>query len=152
MSKAAKPDFIYVSVIAAPPESVWRGLTTAEFTRQYWHNTDVQSDFKVGSPIVFLVGDEVGCEGRILVADHPRELSYSWHFPRNPQTAAESPSRVRFLLEAIPQGTRLTVIHDQFDDESVTREMVTSGWPLVLGGLKTLLETGRAVDFSTLTG
>lgn len=148
MSSNTKPDFVYVSVIAASPESVWQGLTTAEFTRQYWHSTEVQSDFEAGSPIVFLVGDEVGCEGTILVADYPAELSYTWHFPRNEQTAAESPSRVRFLLEAIPQGTRLTVIHDQFDNPSPTREMVSEGWPLVICGLKTLLETGQGIDFS----
>ena len=41
----SKPDFVYMTVIAATPEEVWKGLTTPEFTRQYWHNTRVRSDY-----------------------------------------------------------------------------------------------------------
>ena len=49
----SKPDYAYVTIIAAPPEEVWRGLTTAEFTRQYWHTTSIRSDFEEGSPVEF---------------------------------------------------------------------------------------------------
>ena len=146
------PDYNYVCVIAASPERVWEALTTAEFTRQYWHSTRVQCDWQVGSPIEFLVdaeeGDAVGCRGKILVADHPRELSYTWSFPRNPAVADEAPSRVTFLLEALGDHTRLIVTHDQFPQGSVMYDYVCDGWPLVIAGLKTLLETGKAVDFS----
>jgi uncharacterized protein YndB with AHSA1/START domain len=143
-----KPDYVYVTAIAAPKEVVWKGLTTAEFTRQYWHGTDIDSDFREGSPVRFRKDGEVACEGQVLVADAPNKLAYTWHFPRNPETATEAPSRVTFLLEAISQGTRLTVIHDQFEPGSKTYEMVRNGWPLVIAGLKTLLESGTAVDFS----
>ena len=50
----SKPEFVYMTVIAAPPEEVWKGLTTAEFTRQYWHKTRVQSDYEPGGKIEFL--------------------------------------------------------------------------------------------------
>lgn len=146
----SKPDFIYVVAIATPPEKVWTGLTSPEFTKQYWHRTRVQSDYRVGSPIEFLLeSGEVGCEGKILRADHPTELSFTWRFPNNPETKSEAPSRVTFRLEPITSGTKLTVIHDNFPDESKMFEMVRDGWPLVVCGLKTLLESGRAVDFST---
>ncbi len=145
------PDYIYVTVIAASAEKVWQGLTTAEFTRQYWHSTSIQSDFKVGSRVEFLVeNDEVGCEGEVLVCDYPKELSYTWAFPRNPDTRAESPSRVTFKLETVAGGTKLTVVHDQFPSGSKMYELVSGGWPLVISGLKTLLETGSAVDFSRM--
>jgi uncharacterized protein YndB with AHSA1/START domain len=144
-----KPDYVYVIAIASSPEEVWRGLTSPEFTKQYWHRTNIESDFSVGSPIRFLLeSGDVGCEGEILIANHPLELAYTWRFPNNPETKDESPSRVTFRLEPIPVGTRLTVIHDQFPDDSRMLEMVRDGWPLVLAGLKTLLESGRAVDFS----
>jgi len=147
------PDYNYVTVIAASPKRVWEALTTPEFTRQYWHSTRVRSDWQQGSSIEFLVdaeegGEAVGCQGEILVADYPRELSYTWRFPRNPAVADEVPSRVTFLLEPLGEHTRLTITHDQFPDDSKMHGYVCDGWPLVLAGLKTLLETGKAVDFS----
>jgi uncharacterized protein YndB with AHSA1/START domain len=147
------PDYNYVTVIASNPQRVWEALTTAEFTRQYWHSTRVKSDWRVGSPIEFLVEaddgeDAVGCQGEILVADYPGELSYTWSFPRNSAVADEAPSRVTFLLEALGEHTRLTITHDQFPDQSEMYGHIRDGWPLVLAGLKTLLETGKAVDFS----
>ncbi|MEE8370510.1 MAG: SRPBCC family protein [Sphingomonadales bacterium] len=141
--------YLYVTVIAASPEKVWRDLTTPEFTQQYWHKTRVQSDWKEGSGITFETPDGgIGCEGSILKADHPRELSYTWRFPRIPEAAAEEPSRVTFLLEALGEHTRLTILHDRFPEGSVVYDLVEPGWPLVIAGLKTLLETGTAVDFT----
>ncbi|MCP4896153.1 MAG: ATPase [bacterium] len=150
--KMSEKEYVYVALIAAPPEKVWRALTTAEFTRQYWHSTRVQSSWKVGSRVEFLVeNDEVGCEGEVLVCDPPRELSYTWSFPRNPETKDEAPSRVSFLLEELTQGTKLTVTHDHFPEDSKMYPMISHGWPSVIAGLKTLLETGHGVDFSAET-
>lgn len=140
---------VFVTVIARPPSDVWKALTSPEFTKQYWHSTRVQCDFQTGSRIEFLHADgSVGLEGKILTVQRPVELSYTWRFPNIPDAKDESDSRVIFKLEEIPQGTKLTVVHDQFPDNSVVEAIVEEGWPLVLGGLKTLLETGTAVDFS----
>ena len=44
-------EFVYMTVIAAPPERVWEGLTTAEFTRQYWQATRRSVSSKItGAP------------------------------------------------------------------------------------------------------
>ena len=146
-----KAEFLYVTLINAPREKVWAALTNGEFTRQYWHKTEVRSDWIVGSGVEFLVEAEVGCEGEVLVSDEPRSLSYSWHFPRNPACASEAPSRVLFTLEDLQGVTKLTVRHDEFDSvESNTYKMIAPGWPYVLAGLKSLCETGQTVDFSTL--
>lgn len=146
------PEFHYVVIIDAPTEKVWRALTTPEFTRQYWHDTRVQSDWQVGSPVVFLVeGDEIGCEGEVLAAEPFRELSYSWRFPRHPECAAEEPSTVSFSLEEIDGATKLTVRHTGFaSPDSPTWQMVSIGWPFVLSGLKSLCEAGKTRDFSAL--
>ncbi len=90
----------------------------------------------------------MGVAGEILTADHPSELSYTWRFLRNPDAADDPASRVTFRLEPIRAGTRLTVIHDRLEEASTTATMVTFGWPHVISGLKTLLETGEAVDFT----
>lgn len=145
-----KPQSVYVVAIAKSPEEVWQGLTSPEFTKLYWHRTEVQSDFKVGSPIRFMLeSGEVGCEGEILSAKHPSELVFTWQFPNNSETKDEPPSRVSFRLEPISGGTKLTMIHDQFPADSKMLPMIHEGWPLVLSGLKTSLESGRAVDFTT---
>jgi uncharacterized protein YndB with AHSA1/START domain len=145
----SKAEFVYMTVIAAPPQEVWRGLTTAEFTEQYWHSTRVRSEFTPGAKIEFLNADgSVGVAGEILIADRPTELSYTWCFLRNPEAADDAASRVTFKLESIRAGTRLTVVHDQLAEDSATARMVSFGWPHVIAGLKTLLETGRAVDFT----
>lgn len=145
----SKPQFVYMAVIAAAPADVWKCLTSPEFTRQYWHGTDVRSDFEQGSTIEFLTPDgEVGVCGEILEAEFPVSLSYTWQFTRDPETRDDPPSRVTFRLEELDVGTRLTVVHDQLAEGCKTAELVTFGWPHVIGGLKTLAETGTAVDFS----
>ena len=146
----SKPDFVYMTVIAASPEEVWKGLTTPEFTRQYWHKTRVRSDYEAGGRIEFLNEDDsVGVAGEIIRADPPNELAYTWQFTGADSAAKDDPpSRVTFKLEALNVGTRLTVIHDQLEQGSETATMVTFGWPHVMAGLKTLLETGEAIDFT----
>lgn len=145
----SKPEFVYATAIAAPPEAVWKALTTAEFTRQYWHKARIESDFEVGSPVRFYVDDdEVACEGEILEVDRPKKLSYTWAFPRNPAQKNEPPSRVTFLIEEIAAGSKLTVIHDGFEEGSEIYKEISNGWPLVIAGLKTLLEGGKVVDFT----
>lgn len=155
--QAEAPAQVFVQIIAADRAAVWRALTQPEFTARYWHGTRVRSDFRAGSPVEFLVeGDEVGCRGEVLVSDPPETLAYTWQCPRNVQVRDEVPSRVTFHLEVLsaPSGetaTRLTVIHDDFPAGSRMPEIVRPGWPAVLAGLKTLLETGRTPDFSSMT-
>ena len=144
----SKPDYAYVAIIAASPEKVWEGLTSPQFTEQYWHSTRIESSFDVGTPVEFLQNGEVACCGEILVADRPRELAYTWSFCRNPATRDEPYSRVTFRLRPVANGTELTVLHDRFEPGSKTLEMITAGWPYVIAGLKTLLETGAAIDFT----
>ena len=147
----SKPEFVYMTVIAAPPEEVWKGLTTAEFTSQYWHRTRVRSDYRPGGKIQFLNPDDsVGVAGEIIQADPPEKLVYTWQFT-GPDSIAKNdpPSRVSFSLERINLGTRLTVVHDQLVEGTQTASMITHGWPHVIAGLKTLLETGEAVDFTS---
>jgi uncharacterized protein YndB with AHSA1/START domain len=138
-----------MTVIAASPEEVWQGLTSAEFTRQYWHGTDIKSDFEKGSPLEFTTPDgAIGVCGKILESVFPSRLSYTWQFMRDPAAKDDPPSRVTYTLEALTVGTRLTVVHDELAEGSKTAEMVSIGWPHVVAGLKTLLETGEAIDFT----
>lgn len=149
------PEYTYVTLIDASRQKVWQALTSGEFTKQYWHSAEVRSDWIAGSPVEFWVsseqGDLIGCEGEVLECVEPERLSYSWHFPLNPECAPEPHSRVLFLLEDTDSATKLTVKHDKFTgQESATYHMVSTGWPYVIAGLKSLCETGRTRDFSAL--
>lgn len=145
----SKPEFVYVTMIAATPEEVWKGLTTPEFTKQYWHNTRIRSDFTPGAVIEFLNPDgSVGVCGEVLQAEYPETLAYTWQFTRDPELKDDAPSRVTFTLQRFDVGTRLTVIHDRLEDGSRTQAAISFGWPHVICGLKTLLETDTAIDFS----
>ena len=73
-----KPEFIYVTYIETTPEKLWEALTDSRFTRQYWFDTEVRSDWKVGSPFALVMGGKTTDTGEILEADRPRRLSYTF--------------------------------------------------------------------------
>ena len=145
-----KNEFRYVTIINADIEKVWDALTLPEFTEAYWHNSTVESDWKVGSDITFTNDDKdgvrsVGVAGKILECSRPHRLSYSWSFTRMEDVRDEAPSVVTFVLETVGEATRLSVVHDQFEDGSKMLEYITYGWPIVLSNCKTLLETGHTI-------
>ena len=44
------------------------------------------------------------------------------------------------------EQTRLTIIHDEFDDGSKIFGLISKGWPAVLSSLKSFVETGRGLQ------
>ena len=87
-------------------------------------------------------------DGKVLVADRPKVLSYTFR-----ETAGENSREpyTKVTLELEPEaGTetvRLTVIHTDFVAGSGHRKSISQGWPAVLSGLKSLLETGKGLEF-----
>ncbi len=80
----------------------------------------------------------------MLVSDPPSRLIYTWE-PCSPEAKLERTSRVTFDLE--PRGTtvKLTVTRDNLDEGGKTLRDISSGWPMVIASLKSLLETGHAL-------
>ena len=80
-------------------------------------------------------------EGENIEVDPPHRLVQSFRALWSEDVKAEGTSRVTWEIEPVGDSCRLTVIHDQL------REMANSelygGWPMILSGLKTLLETGE---------
>lgn len=149
-----KPKFVYVTLINTTAEKLWAALTKSEFTRQYWFGTGVESDWHVGSPARFDMNGKPLLEGTVLKSEPPRLLAYTWQDVANPELAGEKPSRVTFEIEPLTDkdghpaasGVKLTVTHDDFAPNSKMFPRISNGWPTVLSGLKTLLETGKALD------
>jgi uncharacterized protein YndB with AHSA1/START domain len=146
-----KPKFVYVTYIIATPEKVWEALTSPEFTRQYWFETELISDWKVGSKVVFNRNGEIWHNDTILRSEPPRVLSYTFRPLMVEEMKNEQPSKVLFELEPVEtkdgrKGTKLTVTHDDFPANSVVYPRVSLGWPELLSSMKSLLETGVAFD------
>ena len=53
-----------------------------------------------------------------------------------------------FEIEPFKDQTRLTVVHDEFDEGSKIFGMISKGWPAVLSSMKSFLETGRGLQSS----
>jgi uncharacterized protein YndB with AHSA1/START domain len=147
----ADAPFVYVTYIQTTPEKLWEALTSSAFTTQYWSGTRLESDWNVGSAVTLIDPDgQTSDSGRVLVADRPRTLAYSWHVEFHPELKAEGASRVTFELEPVEDAVKLTVTHDQFPDHSKVRVGVSSGWPVIAASLKSLLETGKALAMTSV--
>jgi uncharacterized protein YndB with AHSA1/START domain/DNA-binding transcriptional ArsR family regulator len=157
---ATRPAFVYRTYIRTTPERLWQMLTDPVFTEQWW-NTTFETDWKVGSSMVWhnhgvTIADP---EQVVLEYDPPRRLSYTWH-TFTPEIAArfdfsvelmakltsERRSRVTFDIEPLGDNVKLTVVHDDFDPGSTAAEMVSEGWSQLLSSLKSFLETGELLS------
>lgn len=146
-----KPEFNYVTYIATTPDKLWHALTDTEFTRKYWMECTLVSDWKVGSPMRMERGGRVMNECVVLESDPPRKLSYSWHSIHDADMKKEKPSRVTFLLEPHGDLVKLSVTHENFADGSTTLPSIAFGWPMVLSSLKSILETGHPLVIDPAT-
>lgn len=143
----ARSKFVYVIYIATRPETVWKALLDGEFTRQYWGHENV-SDWKPGSTWEHRRDDRertVVLLGEVLEAEAPRRLVMTWADPQDRGRRSRH-SRVRFEIEPVADMVRLTVTHDELDEGSDMHRKISQGWPRVLSSLKSLLETGRALQ------
>ncbi len=158
-----RPSFVYKTYIRTTPELLWRGLTEPEFTRRYWGMEPI-TDWEVGSTMTWqhrglTLADP---EQVVLEYDPYRRLSFAWHVfteelgrsigvadDVTQRIAQEPRSKVTFDLEEVGDVVKLTVVHDGFAADSTMLGMISEGWPQVLAGLKTLLETGDDLPRTT---
>ncbi len=141
----SKPEFVYVTYIATTPERLWRALTGGEFTKQYWFNRRIDSDWQPGSPVRFYDGDSntVTDEGVVLASDSPRLLSYTFSPVGYPPsgTLEGGHSRVTFSIEPFEGLVKLKLVHDELASDEVAAGY-REGWAPILSSLKTFRETG----------
>lgn len=138
------PRYLFETYIRTTPEALWAAITEPENTRRYFFSSEVESDWAVGSAITYRLPDgSVAANGEIVEIDPPTKLVTSWRALWDEEMAAESPSRVTWEIEPLEGICRLTVLHDDFAEGSKTFESISSGWPMILSSLKSLLETGE---------
>ena len=135
---------VYQVFIKATPEQIWDAITKSEFTTRYFFGSELESSFEPGASYTQWAParEKVWVEGEVLESEPPRRLVHTWRSLFDDDSAQEQPSRVSWAIEPQQGGvTKLTVVHDQLPD-SANAELY-GGWPMILSGLKTLLETGE---------
>lgn len=132
---------VLIIYIHAPVDQVWDALTNPEITVRYWGDTRIESDWRVGSPIIYRRLGEITDEHTVLEYDKLKRLRHTFH-PVFEEFKDEAPSEVTMQLEALGPVTRLEILHDHFPPGSKVHAACSEGWPMIISSLKTLLETG----------
>ena len=139
--------FVYVTFIRTTAEKLWEALTTPEFNRLYWFDMWQDSDWQEGSSWKLMFPDgRVADQGSIIENKRPTRLIIAWRNEFQPHLKAEGVARASFDIEATGDAVKLTVTHEIDVEGSKLIEAVSGGWPRVLSGLKSLLETGRKLE------
>ena len=144
----ARTAFIYVTYIRAPQQKVWDALTRPELQKQYWFGMHQQTDWKKGSPwkLVFEDG-RVADAGEVLECEAPKRLVIKWRNEFKPELKEEGYTRCVMSLEYDGELTKLTIDHSiDRENAKVINEGVSTGWPKIMSSLKSLLETGNALE------
>ena len=143
---AAKPKHINRIAVKSTPEQVWQALTDPSMTSKFWYNGSIRANWAAGESYeIWNPNGEVQAKGRLLLVDPPRKLAMTWQLLSIEDTANEKPSRITWEIDPhaeFPGVTLVTVIHDEFEQSPRTSAVLEQGLPIVLSGLKTLLETG----------
>ena len=134
---------VFEIYIRTTPERLWEAITDGEIRSKYNFGARVSSDWTPGSryELSAMDGAVPLVEGENLEVDPPRRLVQSATFLWSDDVKSEGTSRVTWEIEPVADSCRLTVTHDQLRDGA--NDEIYGGWPMILSGLKTWLESGE---------
>ena len=136
---------VFEIYIKATPERVWEAITDPEQRAKYSFGVATRSDYTPGSAYESGVPGVIDiAAGENLEVDPPRRLVQSFNALWSDDVKAAGSSRVTWELEQVGTSCQLTVIHDQLPEDANSE--LWGGWPMILSGLKTLVETGESLD------
>jgi uncharacterized protein YndB with AHSA1/START domain len=143
---------VYVTYIASTDEKVWQALTASEFTRQYFFGRSVESDWQTGSPWNLRKPDgTVDVHGVVQNSERPHKLVITWKVAGVPDLKDLPECIVSYEIESLGDCVvRLTMTEAHpAPIPAYLLEGGRQGWPMILSGLKSLLETGRPLAIPT---
>lgn len=131
-------------IIQACAPDIWKALTTPASLKQFFFGADVETDWKVGSPIRMrgeYKGKKYEDKGEVLVFEALRELSFShWSAMSGHADVPDNYHVVSFTLA--PAGTGTTVVLSQANlvggakpSDIEHRAEYEKNWGAVLDGL-----------------
>jgi uncharacterized protein YndB with AHSA1/START domain len=136
---------VFEIYIKTTPERLWEAITDGELRRIYSFGVGVESDW---TPVSGYEGVHPAAsapinEGENLEVDPPRRLVQSFRALWSDDVKSQGTSRVTYEIEPVGDSCCLTVTHDQLPQDA--NPELYGGWPMILSGLKTLLETGETL-------
>jgi uncharacterized protein YndB with AHSA1/START domain/DNA-binding transcriptional ArsR family regulator len=136
---------VFEIFIKTTPDRLWKAITDAKMRAKYSFGVETNSDWTAGSDYKAGVPGVIDiAEGENLEVDPPRRLVQSFNALWSDEVRSEGTSRVTWEIEPVGDDScRLTVIHDQL--KKGASDELYGGWPQILSGLKTLLETGESL-------
>ena len=134
---------VFEIYIRTTPDRLWEAITDPQIRAKYNFGAGVQSDWQPGSRLELSSpsGGILLAEGKVLEVDRPRRLVHTMTALWGDDVRSEGESRVTWDIEPIGDSCRLTVTHDQLREGA--NDQLYGGWPMILSGLKTWLETGE---------
>jgi uncharacterized protein YndB with AHSA1/START domain len=136
---------VFEIYIKTTPERLWEAITSEEMRARYSFGVGTVSDWTPGSEYKAAVPGVIEiAAGENLEVDPPRRLVQSFTALWSQDVQREGTSRVTWEIEPVGTSCRLRVTHDQLGEDA--NNELYGGWPMILSGLKTLLETGEDLD------
>ena len=140
-----RPLTVYTIYVASTPEKVWEALTTAEFSRRYFFGNAVEVEPRLGGAFIVRTPDgALHISGEVLEYDPPRKLSVTFNVNWPELIEKLGPTLVTYEIEPVGEAVRLTM--SEGHDRPLSEDILSggrSGWPAILSGLKSVLETGK---------
>jgi uncharacterized protein YndB with AHSA1/START domain len=132
------------TVIQAPREKVWAALTRPEIVKQYFFGTNLDTDWKVGSPLFFRgewQGKAYEDRGTVLSFEPMQSFSFNyWSAFSGREDTPETRQIIRYSLDDVGDGLRVTIDQSNVDTQE-RADHSAQNWRGVLASLKQLLET-----------
>jgi uncharacterized protein YndB with AHSA1/START domain len=133
---------VFEIYIKTTPERLWEAITDPGVRAKYSFGVETRSEWTPGSSYEASVPGVVDiAAGENLEVDPPRRLVQSFNALWSDEVRGEGTSRVTWEIEPVGDSCQLTVTHDQLREGA--HPELYGGWPQILSGLKTLLETGE---------
>ena len=136
---------VFEIYIRTTPERLWQAITDPVIRTKYQFGASIESDWTAGSPyrLSHPGAERPLMEGENLVVERPVRLVQTMRALWGPDAEQAGTSRVTWEIEPVGDSCRLTVVHDQLPPDAPAH--VYGGWPMILSGLKTWLETGETL-------
>lgn len=142
----SKPVHIYKAYIKATIDEVWEALVDGDKTVQYFYGTRVESDWEVGSEMNYFYPDGTkASEGHILSIDAPKRMEFTFSPLWDEKLKAEGSSRQIWAIAEINGMSELTIELYDIAEGGAIHEDFANGFPYIVSGLKSLLETGQSL-------
>jgi uncharacterized protein YndB with AHSA1/START domain/DNA-binding transcriptional ArsR family regulator len=135
---------VFEIYIKTTPERLWEAITDPAMRARYSFGVETRSDWTPGSSYRAGVPRVVDiAAGENLEVDPPRRLVQTFTALWSDEVRAAGASRVTWEIIPVGDSCRLTVVHDRLAADA--NPELYGGWPMILSGLKTLLETGESL-------